>query len=121
MVLQNQKHINRMTTPPEIINQRIFIMNSREKLILQVLKFKQLHQGSGNQDFVDQLLDQNPEQADEITRNVCARIPLALFNDLNNYCSLLEMNKREIITLALNDFFDKAQAVMDEFDAHPEA
>jgi hypothetical protein len=96
-------------------------MNSRETLILNVLKFKQLHQGSGNQDLVDHLLEQNPDQADEITRNVCARIPLSLFDDLNNFCGVLDMNKREIITLALNDFFDKARAVMDEFDAHPEA
>lgn len=96
-------------------------MNSRETLILNVLKFKQLHQGSGNQDLVDQLLEQNPDHADEITRNVCARIALPLFDDLNNFCSALGMTKREIITLALNDFFEKARAVMDEFDAHPEA
>jgi len=110
-----------MKMQPAIINPTICIMNSRETLILNVLKFKQLHQGSGNQDLVDQLLEQNPDHADEITRNVCARIPLSLFDDLNNFCSLLGMNKREIITMALNDFFDKARAVMDEFDAHPEA
>lgn len=110
-----------MRSPPTIIKQTFKIMNSREILVLNVLKFKQMHEGSGNQDFVDHLLEQNPEKADEITRNVCARIPLPLFDDLNSFCSILGMNKREVITLALNDFFDKARAVMDEFDAHLEA
>ena len=33
---------------------------------------------------------------------------------------MLDLNKREIITMALNDFMDKARAVMDEFDALPQ-
>ena len=33
---------------------------------------------------------------------------------------MLELNKREIITMALHDFLDKANSVIDEFDALPE-
>lgn len=95
--------------------------HTRETLIYSVLKFKRAHQNTGNQEMVDHLLDQNPEQADQITRNVCARISLPMSNDLEGFAGLLGMSKREIITLALSDFFDKARAVMDEFDAHPEA
>ena len=32
---------------------------------------------------------------------------------------LLDLNKREMITLALIDFLDKAKATLDEFDAWP--
>ena len=94
---------------------------TRETLIFNVLKFKRAHQHTGNQDIVDHLLDENPEKADEITRNVCARISLPMSQDLDGYCAMLGMTKREIIQLALSDFFDKARAIMDEFDAHLEA
>lgn len=96
-------------------------MNSRDSLIFAALKFKRLHQGTGNQHLVDQLLDAAPDKADEITRNVCARIPLPMFEELENMSSLLDMSKREIITLALSDFFNQAKATFDEFDAYPEA
>ena len=33
--------------------------------------------------------------------------------------SLLDLNKREMITLALNDFLAKAVATIEEFDAWP--
>ena len=34
---------------------------------------------------------------------------------------LLSLNKREIITLAIHDFLDKARDVLEEFDAMPES
>lgn len=96
-------------------------MNSTEKILLGVLKFKALHQGSANGDLVDQILEQHPEQADQITRNVCARIPLELSQRLEAYTDLVGLNKREIINLALIDFLDKCEAVMNEYDAWPSA
>lgn len=96
-------------------------MNTRETLILNVLRFKQTNQGAGNQALVDHILEQNPEKADEITRNVCARISLPLFEKLNTYCDLLGLSKRDVINMALSDFFDKADDVMREFDAFVEA
>jgi hypothetical protein len=109
-----------MTKPPYFIIKLQPIMDhTRETLIFNALKFKRSHQNTGNQDLVDHLLDANPEKADEITRNVCARISLPMSQELEGYASMLGMSKREIITLALSDFFAKAQAVMDEFDAHP--
>ena len=45
-------------------------MNSREKLILHTLKFKQLHTAGSNLsgDIVDKLLDADSKAADEITK-----------------------------------------------------
>lgn len=97
-------------------------MNSRETLILKTLQFKQLHV-YGNTfggDIIDTVLDQNPEKADELTKNVCARVPLQLAQEMEQVGDMLDLNKREIITMALNDFMDKARAVMDEFDALPQ-
>ena len=53
-------------------------MNTRETLVFKTLAWKQTLTGSGNADLVDHLLDQDQEKADELTKNVCARIPCNL-------------------------------------------
>ena len=57
--------------------------------------------------------------SDAITKNVCARIPKLLAERMEEIGSLLDLNKREMITLALNDFLAKAVATIEEFDAWP--
>lgn len=96
-------------------------MNTRETLILKTLEFKAVNTGTNTGDFLDTLLDQNPDKADELTKNVCARIPLQLAKDMESIGSLLDLNKREIITLAINDFLDQARATLNEFDAWPKS
>ena len=93
-------------------------MNTRETLILKTLQSKALQAGADN-GFIDVLLSQNPEQADQITKNVCARIPIELARDMEGLGALLDLNKREIITLAIRDFLDKANDTLTEFDAWP--
>jgi hypothetical protein len=97
-----------------IIMENLYIMNTRETLLLKTLEFKAVNTGTNAGDFIDNLLAQNPEKADELTKNVCARIPLQLAKDMEYIGSLLDLNKREIVTLAINDF-------LDEFDAWPAA
>ena len=84
------------------------IMNTRETLILKALQFKELHTSGSSMGgaLVDHLLEQNPEKADELTKNVCARIPPAGARH-GNHRRMLELNKREIITMALHDFLTK--------------
>ena len=94
-------------------------MNTRETLILKALDFKNVHTGASIDGLVDQLLAQNPDQADAITKNVCARIPLTLAEEMEELGGLLGLNKREIITMAIVDFLEKAKGVMDEFNAWP--
>ena len=98
-------------------------MNTRETLILKALQFKELHTSGSSMGgaLVDHLLEQNPEKADELTKNVCARIPLVLANEMEQLGGLLSLNKREIITLAIHDFLDKARDVLEEFEAMPES
>ena len=94
-------------------------MNTRETLILKVLECKKLHNGADNNRFVDALLEQNPAMAESLTKNVCARLPIGLVENMEELSSLLDLNKREIISLALVDFLNKAKDTLDEFDAWP--
>lgn len=94
-------------------------MNTRETLVFKTLAWKQTLNGSGHGDLVDHLLEQNPEQADTLTKNVCARVPLELARDMETLGGMLDLNKREIITMALRDFLDKAKSLVDEYDAWP--
>ena len=95
-------------------------MNTREILVFKTLAWKQTLGGLGGLDLVDPLLDQNPEQADAITKNVCARVPLQLAQDMEAVGGMLDLNKREIITMALHDFLDKARDTLTEFKAWPD-
>ncbi len=94
-------------------------MNTRETLVFKTLAWKQTLTGSGA-DLVDHLLDQDQEKADELTKNVCARVPLQLAQDMEAVGGMLDLNKREIITMALNDFLDKARDTITEFKAWPD-
>ena len=109
-----------MTKRAIIINQRKYIMTPRETLILKALQFKSIQSGASMDGLVDTILAQNPDQADAITKNVCARLPIGLVEEMEQLGGLLSLNKREIITMALNDFLDKAKATLDEFEAFPE-
>lgn len=99
-------------------------MNTREILVFKTLAWKQTLTtgglGSLNADLVDRALDENPEQADALTKNVCARVPLQLAQDMEAVGGMLDLNKREIITMALNDFLDKARDTLTEFKAWPD-
>ena len=95
-------------------------MNTRETLILKTLSWKQTLTGSGGGELLDHLLNENQEKADEITKNVCARIPLQLAQEMETLGNMLDLNKREIITMALIDFLDKARDTLTEFKAWPD-
>ena len=61
-------------------------MNTRETLILKTLECKKLHRDGGDTArFIDAALEQNPEQADAVTKNVCARIPWFWPKKWNNW------------------------------------
>ena len=55
-----------------------------------------------------------------MTKNVCARIPLQMAKDMEAVGGMLDLNKREIITMALDDFLDKARDTLTEFKAWPD-
>lgn len=94
-------------------------MSTRETLILKTLAMKALNNGADGANFIDSILAQNPDEADQITKNVCARIPLSLAEEMESVAAHLSLNKREIITMAIVDFLNQANETIHEFNAFP--
>jgi hypothetical protein len=105
---------------PNLINKLELSMNLRETLILKTLQFKSVYTGAGNDALVDMVIDQNPDEASKIMRNVCAMVPIGLSDRMQEMGGLLGMNKREIITAGVIEFLRQAQETLDEFDAFSE-
>ena len=88
-------------------------MTPSQTVQLQALKLKASNEGS-HPAFVDVLLENpaNKEGLKKDFRNVCALIHVSQFEQLENLCSLLDLSKREVISMALNDFIPKANAIV---------
>lgn len=97
-------------------------MNSRDKLLLQVLKLKELNtQGfTGDGDLVGQVIEQDEAQAKAKMKNLCAYISPVLFDEVNQVGELLSLSKRQIVEMAVIDFLAKAHAVIEEVGAMPD-
>lgn len=65
----------------------------------------------------------NEEGLKKDFRNVCALIPSIQFDDLEELCDLLDLSKREVISMALNVFIPMANAIVKEVNPfeHEEA
>lgn len=90
-------------------------MTPSQTIQLQALKLKATIDGHHPQ-IVDALLNQ-PENAEEVKkdfRNVCALISHYQFDELESICSLLDLSKREVISMALSEFFPKVKAIVSE-------
>lgn len=92
-------------------------MKTSELLQLQVLKFKR------------RVLEENPnfEETEDLpswktaaydvageSRNICAMIPLPLFEEVQRLSGLLSISKRRIIEIALRDFSESANKAFDD-------
>ena len=97
-------------------------MKTNELLQLQALKFKErVMEDRPDFDEVDGMpawmrdnYDANAE-----TRNICAMIPVALFDEIQRLGGLLSISKRRMVEMALRDIAISANKALDEvgFDA----
>ena len=90
-------------------------MTPSEKIRLQALKLKATNDGS-HPSMVDSLLE-NPANAEALKkdfRNVCALIPSQLFASLENLCGMLDLSKREVITMAISSFLVEAEFIVSD-------
>lgn len=86
-------------------------MTTRETLMLKALQFKETNTGGQlGEALLDQVLEKQPEAA----RNICAMISVPLFNEIETYCSLLDISKRRFVEMALQDLLEKTKSVVDE-------
>ena len=90
-------------------------MNPSQTIQLQALKLKATIEGS-HSTLVDAVLENpaNQEGLKKEFRNVCALLHFQQFEQLENLCNLLDMSKREVISMALNDFIPKANAIVSD-------
>lgn len=92
-------------------------MTPSQVIQLHALKLKATVEGNSPA-FLDQILA-NPMNQDDVKkefRNVCALIPVPLFEELESLSNLLDLSKREIVNLALVDFFKKAHEIVNEIN-----
>lgn len=99
-------------------------MTPSQTIQLQALKLKATIEGS-HPTIIDAVLE-NPANKEEVKkdfRNVCALIHHTQFDDLENLCNLLDLSKREVISMALNQFLPMANAIVNEVNPfeHDEA
>lgn len=90
-------------------------MTPSQIIQFQALKLKSTIDGH-HPTLIDAVIE-NPANKEELKkdfRNVCALIPSMQFERLESFCSLLDLSKREVITMALNEFFVKADAIVAE-------
>jgi hypothetical protein len=93
-------------------------MNTHQTLMLQALKIKELNtQGftASSGDLVGNLVESNEEVKVKM-KNICAFITPELFGEVEEMGNLLDLSKRQIVEMALVDFLNKAQAVIQEVD-----
>jgi hypothetical protein len=91
-------------------------MNTHQTLMLHALKAKQLNdQGFSGGDLVGNLID-GQEEVKAKMKNICAFISPELFNEVDVLTHLLELSKRQVVEMALVDFIEKANAVINEVD-----
>lgn len=91
-------------------------MNTDQKLMLQALKIKELNTrgfSSTSGDLIGNLIETQEELKGKM-KNICAFISPELFSDVEDLGNLLDLSKRQIVEMALLDFINKAQAVIQE-------
>lgn len=86
----------------------------------EVIKFQsfKLKNTLSNLFLVEPLLE-NPANSEDLKkdfRNVCSLLHVSQFDQLTELCTLLDLTKREVISMALTDFIPKAQALVDEIN-----
>ena len=87
-------------------------MNFDQFIQLHALKFKESLSSGMPDSFADKLLESNPEGS----RQVCAVISQALFDDLESKCGMLEISKRRFVEGALIEALDKVSRILKEVD-----
>jgi hypothetical protein len=93
------------------------IMTPSQIIQLQALKLKATIDGHHPQ-IIDSIIENpaNQEGLKKDFRNVCALIPSLQFEDLERLCNLLDLSKREVISMALNVFIPMANGIVSEVD-----
>lgn len=83
----------------------------------KLIQFKALSQIYGNgPDLLENLVNSNNlSEAEKVKmRNVCALIPVELFDRLEQICGFLNFSKREFIEASLIEALDRANQIIED-------
>lgn len=92
-------------------------MNTIDTLTLKALQLKDTFTGSSSSPLLDHLLETN-ESAKAAMRNICAFIHPDLFERVEGVGKTLGLSKRQMVEMALIDFMQKVDEVMERHDVH---
>jgi len=84
-------------------------MNLQEVIQLQVLKRKAVFSGRGA--LLESLIESGMAGPLPV-RQMCAKVSVVLYHELESVCTTLDMSKREFIEAAVSDAIDQAKAVI---------
>lgn len=89
-------------------------MNLQEVIQLQVLKRKAATAGRGA--LLEQLIERGEASPDGTlpVRQMCAKVSVVLYDQLENVCLALDMTKREFIEAAVSDAIEQAKSVIEK-------
>ena len=90
-------------------------MKSFDIVRLQALKLK----ATVNHRFLIEAAMKEPDDSESLKkdfRNVCSLLHVVQFDQLTELCTLLDLTKREVISMALADFIRKANSVVEEIN-----
>lgn len=62
----------------------------------------------------EQIIDYAVDEAEGLTKNVCARVSTKLSDDIDSLCDFLGLSKRRFVEAALIDAVRKAQQILDD-------
>jgi hypothetical protein len=62
----------------------------------------------------EQIIDYAVDEAEGLTKNVCAWVSTKLSDDIDSLCDLLGLSKRRFVEAALIDAVRKAQQILDD-------
>lgn len=94
-------------------------MRSDELIRYKCLHAKAIHHNQTLLDAVDEGAF-DIEGADQMTRNICAKIWVGLFDEIESYCGLLQISKRQFVESALIDLLEKTKQIFDDVDPFDE-
>lgn len=83
----------------------------------EILTYKSLafKHAADNQQLVDYIAETQPEVLHQVTKNVCAHLPMPLVDRLENSLGILGMSKREFIQAAIIDALDRFDKIAEDY------
>jgi len=88
-------------------------MRSQFEMLVMQKTFDQVL-NSSNSDFLDHVLTTQPEEIEQALalKNVCAKVPAILAEDIDLVCNLLHVSKRQFLELAFIEAVTRAKNIM---------